>query len=77
MMSRLIQIMISLYHHSLPNNEQADNVSASDNMCDSDTEEEVEGALETTLSMICPTRLGRIITLITSRMADFLQELVT
>ena len=77
MISRLIQRRISVYHHSLPNNEQADNFSASD----SDTEEEVEGALETTLSMICPgdlsTRLGRIRTLITIRMTDFLQAGLT
>ena len=51
-----------------PNNEQVDNFSASD----SDLEEEVDSALETTLSIIRPTRLGRITTL-TRRMTDVLQ----
>ena len=52
-----------------PNNELVDSLSSSD----SDPEEEVvDSALETTLSMIRPTRLGRIRTL-TSRMTDFLQ----
>ena len=44
-----------------PNSEQVDSFSASDS--DSDSEEEVDSALETTLSMIRPTRLGRIRTL--------------
>ena len=55
-----------------PNNEQADNFSASD----SDSEEEVDSTLEPTLTMICPTRLERIRTL-TSRMTDFLQAGMT
>ena len=50
-----------------PNNERVDSFSASD----SDSEEEVDSALET-MNMIRPTRLGRVRTL-TSRMADFLQ----
>ena len=49
-----------------PNNEQVDNFSAGD------SEEEVDSALETTLSVIRLTRLGGIRTL-TSRMTDFLQ----
>ena len=36
-----------------PNNEQVDGFSSSNS--DSDPEEEVDSALETTLSMICPT----------------------
>ena len=55
-----------------PNNEQVDSFSASD----SDSEEEVDTALETTLGMIRPTRLGRIRTL-TRRMTDFLQAGMT
>ena len=46
--SRLIQMRMSVFHQS-PNNEQVDNFSASD----SDSEEEVDSALETTL-MIRP-----------------------
>ena len=48
-----------------PNNERVDSFS------DSDSEEEVDSALET-MNMIRPIRLGRVRTL-TSRMADFLQ----
>ena len=51
-----------------PNNEQVDSFSVSDR--DSDSDEEVDSALET-MNMIRPTRLGRVRTL-TSRMADFL-----
>ena len=54
------------------NNEQVDSFSSSD----SNPEEEVEGAFETTLSMIRPTRLGRIRTL-SSRMTDFPQAGMT
>jgi len=57
-----------------PNNEQVDSFSASDS--DSDSKEEVDSTLETTLRMIRPTRLGRIRTL-TSRMTDFLQAGMT
>ena len=53
-----------------PNNEQVDSFSASDS--DSNSKEEVDSALETTLRMIRPTRLGRKRTL-TSRMTDFLR----
>ena len=55
-----------------PNNEQVDSFSSSD----SDPEEEVDSALETALSMIRPTRLGRMRTL-TSRMTDFLRAGMT
>ena len=55
-----------------PNNEQVDIFNASD----SDSEEEAQSALETTLSMIRPTRLGTI-TILTSRMTDFLQAGMT
>ena len=57
-----------------PNNEQVDSFSASDS--DSNSKEEVDSALETTLRVIPPTRLGRIRTL-TSRMTDFLQAGMT
>ena len=59
-------------HAQSPNNKQTDNFSASD----SDSEEEVDSTLETTLSMIRPTRLGRITTL-TSQMTDFLEAGMT
>ena len=52
-----------------PNNERVDSFSVSDR--DSDSDEEVDSALEI-MNMIRPTRLGRVRTL-TSRMADFLQ----
>ena len=48
-----------------PNSEQVDSFS------DSDSEEEVDSTLETTMSMIHPIRLRRARTL-TSRMTDFL-----
>jgi len=57
-----------------PNNKQVDSFSASDS--DSDSKEEVDSTLETTLRMIHLTRLGRIRTL-TSRMTDFLQAGMT
>lgn len=51
--------------------EQVDSFSASD--AESDSEEDTDDALVTTLSMARPTRLGRLRRL-TSRMADFLQS---
>ena len=51
--------------------EQVDSFSASDT--DSDSEEDADDALATTLSMVRPTRLGRLRRL-TSRMADILQS---
>jgi len=57
-----------------PNNKQVDSFSASDS--DSDSKEEVDSTLETTLRMIHLTWLGRIRTL-TSRMTDFLQAGMT
>lgn len=49
-------------------NEQVDSFSVND----SDSEKEVDSILETTLSIICLTRLGRIRTF-TGQMTDFLQ----
>ena len=57
-----------------PNNEQVDSLSSSNS--DSNSKEEVDSALETTVRMIRPTRLGRIRTL-TSRMTDFLRIVMT
>ena len=54
-----------------PNNEQVDSFSARDS--DSDSEEEVDSALETTLRMIQPTRFRRIRT-VTSRMTDLCRQ---
>ena len=53
-----------------PSNEQVDSFSASDS--DTDSEEELNSALET-MNMIHPTRLGRVRTL-TGRMADSCRE---
>ena len=55
---------------SLPYNEQVHNFS------DIESEEEVDSALETTTSIIRPTRLGRVRTL-RGQMADFLQAGMT
>ena len=60
----------TVVYHQSANNEQADNFSASN----SESEYEVDSALETTLSMIRPTR--RIRTL-TSRTTDFMQAGMT
>ena len=62
-----------VYHQS-PDNKQVDSFSVNDS--DSDSEEEVDSALETALSMIRPIRPGRVRTL-TSRMTDFLQAGMT
>ena len=74
-----MRISMPVYHQSLLTiNEQVDSFSAialklsTCSLSDSDSEEEVDSALETTMKMIPPTRLGRVRT-VTSRMADFLE----